>query len=100
MSFKRRHSYRGFYPKPVDEKTLKEVFELANWAPSNCNVQPWHVHVVSGEACDRLREKMKAAATEKPDGNPTFPGRANLAATTASARSVRPWDFGSIRVYP
>jgi len=68
-----RHSYRGFLPKAVDTKTLKEVFELANWAPSNCNVQPWHVHIVSGEACNRLRQKMQAAAIENPNGNSDFP---------------------------
>ena len=39
---KARHSYRGFLPKAVDEQTLQDVFELANWAPSNCNIQPWH----------------------------------------------------------
>ncbi len=68
-----RHSYRGFTSREVDEKTLREVFELASWAPSNCNVQPWNVHVVSGEACDRLREKMKSAARENPNGNSDFP---------------------------
>lgn len=68
-----RHSYRGFLPKAVDEKTLKEVFELASWAPSNCNVQPWHVHVACGEVCNRLRGKMKAAAIENPNGNSDFP---------------------------
>jgi len=70
---KARHSYRGFLPKAVDEQTLQDVFELANWAPSNCNIQPWHVHVVSGDACNRLREKMKAAAQHQPGGNPDFP---------------------------
>lgn len=70
---KARHSYRGFLPKAVDQQTLQDVFELANWAPSNCNIQPWHVHVVSGDACNRLREKMKAAAQHQPGGNPDFP---------------------------
>ena len=70
---KARHSYRGFLPKAVDQRTLKEVFELASWAPSNCNIQPWHVHVLSGDACNRMREKMKAAAVEQPSGNPDFP---------------------------
>ena len=70
---KARHSYRGFLPKAVDEQTLKEVFELASWAPSNCNIQPWHVHVVSAGACDALREKMKAAAANQSDANPDFP---------------------------
>ena len=68
-----RHSYRGFLPKQVDEQTLKEVFELANWAPSNCNVQPWHVHVLSGEACDSMRKKMVATAATETTGNPDFP---------------------------
>jgi nitroreductase len=68
-----RHSYRGFLPKQVDEQTLRGIFELANWAPSNCNVQPWHVHVLSGDACDRMREKMKAAAVAEVPFNPDFP---------------------------
>ena len=68
-----RHSYRGFTPKQVDEQTLREIFELANWAPSNCNVQPWHVHVLSGDACDRMRAKMKAAAAAEEPFNPDFP---------------------------
>ena len=70
---KARHSYRGFLPKAVDEKTLKGIFELASWAPSNCNVQPWKVHVLSGDACNSMREKMKAAAAKEPSGNPDFP---------------------------
>jgi nitroreductase len=68
-----RHSYRGFLPKQIDEQTLHGIFELANWAPSNCNVQPWHVHVLSGDACDHMREKMKAAAAAEVPFNPDFP---------------------------
>ncbi len=68
-----RHSYRGFLPKQIDEQTLRELFELANKAPSNCNVQPWHVHVLSGDACDRMREKMMAAASAEAPFNPDFP---------------------------
>lgn len=68
-----RHSSRGFLPRVADQETLKDIFQLASWAPSNCNVQPWHVHVVSGEACNRMREKMKAAALVSTVGNPDFP---------------------------
>lgn len=68
-----RHSFRGFLPKAVDEKTIKDIFELASWAPSNCNVQPWSVHVLSGDACDRMREKMVAKASTDSAGNPDFP---------------------------
>ena len=49
-AIRRRRSVRGFLPDEVPEATLREVFELAQWSPSNCNVQPWTPHVVSGEA--------------------------------------------------
>ena len=68
-----RHSFRGFLPQQVDQVTLNAIFETANWAPSNCNVQPWHVHVLSGAACDRMREKMVARASVDTAGNPDFP---------------------------
>ena len=33
---------------PLAGQTINLVFELAQCAPSNCNVQPWTPHVVSG----------------------------------------------------
>ena len=48
-----RRSVRGFLDKPVPEETIKNVFELAQLAPSNCNIQPWRVYVASGEADDK-----------------------------------------------
>ncbi len=53
-----RRSVRGFLDKPVPEETLKEVFELAQWAPSNCNIQPWRVFVASGETRDKIRQRL------------------------------------------
>ncbi|TNF32566.1 MAG: nitroreductase [Gammaproteobacteria bacterium] len=58
-----RRSVRAFHKEPVPDAILKEVFEAAQTAPSNCNTQPWQVHVASGAACDRLREKISAVAT-------------------------------------
>jgi hypothetical protein len=46
-AIRRRRSVRGFLPDDVPEATLREIFELAQWSPSNCNVQPWTPHVVS-----------------------------------------------------
>ncbi|MFT7686640.1 MAG: nitroreductase [Candidatus Azotimanducaceae bacterium] len=51
-----RHSVRGFLPKQVPEATLNKVFELAQWAPSGTNIQPWQVFVASGEVRDNLRQ--------------------------------------------
>ena len=56
-----RRSVRGFLPDPVPRAILGEVFELAQRAPSNCNVQPWRVYVASGERRERLRARLVAA---------------------------------------
>ena len=53
-----RHSLRAYLPQAVDAQTLKSVFSVAQYAPSNCNTQPWLVHVVSGAAIETLREEM------------------------------------------
>lgn len=58
-----RRSVRGFLPDPVPPKTLREIFELAQQAPSNCNVQPWHVVVASGASCREISGKLLAAIT-------------------------------------
>ena len=62
-----RRSVRAFLPTEVPEPTLHEVFELAQWAPSNCNVQPWLPHVVSGPALRGLGQALfDAAAADQP----------------------------------
>jgi nitroreductase len=53
-----RRSVRGFLPKPVPQETLRQVFEAAQFAPSNCNVQPWRSYVASGKTRDRVRELL------------------------------------------
>lgn len=58
-----RRSVRGFLPDPVPPRLLREVFELAQQAPSNCNVQPWQVVVASGAACRAISAKLLEAAT-------------------------------------
>ncbi|MGK2909346.1 MAG: nitroreductase [Sphingobium sp.] len=67
----RRRSVRGFRPELVPADVLQQVFTMAAQAPSNCNVQPWIVHVVSGDTAERLRAKLyesvKAGAVVAPD---------------------------------
>lgn len=59
-----RRSVRGFLPKRVPDEILREVFELAQHAPSNCNVQPWRVFVGSGEVRDELSRRLVDATHE------------------------------------
>ena len=68
-----RRSVRGFLPDEVPEATLREVFELAQCSPSNCNVQPWTPHVVSGATLKRLREALVAAGMRDEPIKPDWP---------------------------
>ena len=51
-----RKSIRGYLPKPVPRQVIEEIIEVAKWAPSSMNTQPWHVHVVTGEPLERIRQ--------------------------------------------
>jgi nitroreductase len=57
-----RRSIRAFLPKPVPREVIEEVLTTAQFAPSNCNAQPWVVHVVSGKMMETMRERLIAAA--------------------------------------
>lgn len=56
-----RHSVRSFLPTPVPEELLRAVVEDAQHAPSNCNTQPWNVHIASGATRDKLSQALLAA---------------------------------------
>ena len=56
----RRRSMRDFKPDPVPAEIIESVFGGAQRAPSNCNTQPWFVHVVTGETLEQLRAELPA----------------------------------------
>nr|WP_082954989.1 nitroreductase [Mycobacterium mantenii] len=65
----RRHSTRMFLPdKQVPRRLLQEALTLAMRAPSNSNVQPWHVFLTTGARRERLGAALAAAvrATSPP----------------------------------
>jgi nitroreductase len=53
---KTRRSIRGYKKDPVPLKVLKEIVEIAKGAPSSMNTQPWHMHIVTGEPLEKIRE--------------------------------------------
>ena len=59
-ALKQRKTVRGFKKDSVPDSVIKEIFSLAQQSPSNCNTQPWHVAVVSGEKRDELEKKIVA----------------------------------------
>ncbi|OLO05301.1 nitroreductase [Salinicola socius] len=64
LSFKEtvrtRRSYRGFLPTCVPDAVLNEILQDAQNAPSNCNTQPWHTHIVRGAKLAELSMAMHA----------------------------------------
>ncbi|MBL8332313.1 MAG: nitroreductase [Rubrivivax sp.] len=56
-----RRSIRAYLPTPVPRETLERILEVAARAPSGTNTQPWRVHVLTGEAKERLSRRIRAA---------------------------------------
>ncbi len=68
-AIKTRTSIRAYLDKPVSEERLRALLDIARWAPSGGNLQPWRVHVVMGAGRDRLVETVKQAIAENPFAN-------------------------------
>ncbi len=66
-----RRSVRGYKPDPVPRAVIDDIIAFAKCAPSSMNTQPWHVHVLTGEPLDRVRqrnmEEMLAGAKPQRD---------------------------------
>ncbi len=62
----RRSSIRAYSDRPVDTRTLVDVFSKAARAPSGGNVQPWHIVLLNGEKLDAFRALMR----RRLDGEP------------------------------
>ena len=53
-----RRSMRAFKPDPVPRAVIEAVMGGAQQTPSNCNTQPWFVHVVTGDTLEQLRATL------------------------------------------
>ena len=56
-----RRSIRAFLPTPVPRAEVEQILAVAARAPSGTNTQPWRVHVLSGQARERLSARIRAA---------------------------------------
>lgn len=66
---KSRISTRAFLDRPVPETEIREILEVAKYAPSGGNLQPWKVHVVTGAARERVIAAVKKSLAENPFAN-------------------------------
>ena len=52
-----RRSARSFTPEPIDEAVIRDILDLAHWAPSWGNAQDWNVYVITGDALERVKKE-------------------------------------------
>ncbi|MBS0324832.1 MAG: nitroreductase [Proteobacteria bacterium] len=65
-----RAACRAFLDRPVPAAVLRTLVETALRAPSGGNLQPWHVHVLTGAAKARLTASVMEAFQRTPAGEP------------------------------
>lgn len=53
-----RRSVRAFQAKDVTDAQIGDILQVASYAASGMNTQPWQVHVVRGEAKERLSQRI------------------------------------------
>jgi nitroreductase len=56
-----RRSVRQYLPTPVPEDVLTRVLDATQQTPSNCNTQPWQVHILSGDVKDAFSKTITTA---------------------------------------
>ena len=62
-----RRSVRAYKPDPVPQETITHILEVASRAPSGTNMQPWHVHIFTGDALNSLTSSVLDAFWNEPD---------------------------------
>jgi len=67
----RRYTVRAFKSDAIDRKTLENILNAAQRAPSWANTQPWEIYVAGGAVLNRLREayvaNLKNCVQRSPD---------------------------------
>jgi nitroreductase len=56
-----RRSIRAYRKEPVPRDVLREIVSLGRHAPSGSNIQPWHVHVLTGATLARVGSAIRTA---------------------------------------
>ena len=73
QTIRERHSTRLFLSQPVPRAFVDEALALAVLAPSNSNIQPWHMMFASGPTRDRLVKALLEEAQRRPPNIPPLP---------------------------
>jgi len=63
-----RRSVRAFLPTPVPSEEIEAILSTARYSASGMNMQPWRVHVLTGEAKTKLSAAL-AELDDSPEGS-------------------------------
>lgn len=71
----KRRAIRSFKDHPIEREVLERLLQIARYAPSWANTQPWELAVVSGEIMEKIRREYQEAFDkgEKPLYGVPFP---------------------------
>ncbi|MBM3141488.1 MAG: nitroreductase [Chloroflexi bacterium] len=72
-AIKSRKSIRGYKPTPVPKEILTEILEIARFAPSGLNTQPWEFTVLGGKVLEELKQAIQDQFYAKTEPRPDFP---------------------------
>ncbi len=75
-ALKSRISVRAFKPDPLPEALVRDILDVARFAPSGGNLQPWRVIAVAGPARDAVIALAQANLPGDDGEHPVYP--ANL----------------------
>lgn len=83
---KKRRSIRRFKPDPIPDGYIEKIIEVARWAPSGFNMQPWEFVVVKKP---ELREKIVGYIDE-------YWRQAKSMETTREPWQGKPWKTSGV----
>jgi nitroreductase len=83
---KKRRSIRRFKPDPIPDEYIEKIIEVARWAPSGFNMQPWEFVVVKKP---ELRRKIVEFVTE-------YWTQSKAMETTRESWQGKPWKTSGV----
>lgn len=69
-ALKSRITCRAFTEEAPSIEVVRRLLDTARWAPSGGNLQPWHIHVLGGDALASLKADVREAMKLTPMGMP------------------------------
>ncbi|MGI8631669.1 MAG: nitroreductase family protein [Solirubrobacterales bacterium] len=67
-----RRTHKAFHPEPIEPAVVRELLELARWAPNHHLTEPWEFRVLGPSSLERLKAAAGPDQAAKLDRAPTL----------------------------